>query len=67
MRKTKKILSCQSDSIGCKIFSLKRIMTLFREEELAKLVPAAAVIRGVLTLCIIIRRKGLVGGIFCCA
>jgi len=51
--------------IGCKILSLMKMMTLFREEAPANFVPAAAVIRGGRALSGIIGRKVFVGGICC--
>lgn len=49
---------------GCKVLSLKMIMTLFKEVLVpANLVPAAAVIREGQALFGIIGRKGFVDGI----
>ena len=48
---------------GCKILSLKMIMTLFKELVPANLVPAAAVIREGRALFGITGRKGFVDGI----
>ena len=49
--------------IGCKILSLTLIMTLFKEEVPANLVPAAAVIREGQALFGITGRKEFVDGI----
>ena len=48
---------------GCKVLSFKMIMTLFKEEVPANLVPAAAVIREGQALSGITGRKGSVDGI----
>jgi hypothetical protein len=53
----------RDDSISCKPLSLKKIMTVFKEEVPANSVPAAAVRRGGLVLFIMTGRKGHVGGI----
>ena len=47
---------------GCKVLSLKMIMTLFKELVPANLVPAAAVIREVRALRGITGLKAYVGG-----
>ena len=60
MRTAKKI---SLKEIGCKVFSLVKIMTLAKEEALANFVPAAAVIRRGLALFGIIGRKERVGGL----
>ena len=65
MRKAKKIFMLKNILIGCKIISLTRIMTLVREEVLANLVPAAAVIREGRALSGMSGRKGFVGGNCC--
>jgi hypothetical protein len=54
----------RNTKIGCKIISLRKIMTLFRKEAPANLVPAAAVIRGGQAFSGMIGRKGFVGGKF---
>ena len=62
MRKAQKIwFLVGGDQIGCKVFSLKKIVTLFWKEAPANLVPAAAVIREGQALSGIIGRKEFVG------
>ena len=48
-------------SFGCKALSLRKIMTVLKEEAPANSVPAAAVIRGVRALSGMIGRKASVG------
>jgi len=51
--------------IGCKILSIRKIMTLLIEEAPANFVPAAAVIRRGRALFGMIGRKEFVGGLCC--